>query len=101
MKNFVLVYDPHADEDPVVYPFEDDENAAFAKLTTETIDHLGQPGIEVVLFRAESLEALQRLNSRYFHPEVSRRLREQPELLRQGTERITRLLGEMVPGIGR
>lgn len=100
MKNFVLVYDPHADEEPIVHPFGDDEEAAFAKLTTETIDHLGQPGIEVVLFRAESLEALERLNSRYFHPEVSRRLREQPELLRQGTEQVTRYLGQMMPSVG-
>ncbi len=100
MKNYVLVYDPHADEEPVVHPFEDDEEAAFAMLTAETIDHLGQPGIEVVLFRAESRESLMRLNSRYFNPEVSRRLRENPEILRKGAEQLTHHLIEMAPNLG-
>ncbi|MDE2891444.1 MAG: hypothetical protein OXN86_02910 [Chloroflexota bacterium] len=101
MKNYVLVYDPHADDDPVVYPFGSDEDAAFEKLAAETIAHLGEAGIEVVLFRAESFDALKRLNLRYFNPDASRRLREDVEALHRRAEQLTRNLGEMVSSAGR
>ena len=87
MKYLLVVYEPGSAKDPSVLTFEDDL-AAFKALESRTIANLGRDGVEVVLFYIDSEETLRSTNSRYFNPQASRRLKENPEMLRRGIEQV-------------
>lgn len=98
MRYFVLTYDPRADTDPIVQDFST-SSEAFQVLEQETLDNLGAPGIEVVLFYCDSEESLRGANERYFNPEVTHRLRENREIIREAAERLTAQVAAMAPSL--
>ncbi len=98
MKYFVLTYDPRADEDPRVQEFDEDTEA-FRVLEMETLQHLGRDGVEVVLFYCDSEQTLRSANQRYFNPEATKRLREDPDVLRRGIEQIRSDMAAMPAGL--
>ena len=100
MKYFVLTYDPRADEDPRVQEFAEAAEA-FRVLEVETLEHLGRDGVEVVLFYCDSEQTLRSANQRYFNPEVTKRLREDPDVLRRGREQIRFNVAAMSAGLPR
>lgn len=96
MKYFVLTYDPSAKSEPLVQEFDED-GQAFLELESQTLANLGREGVEVVLFYCESEAALRSANHRYFSPEVSERLLENIEGIRNGAQRIQHRIFESVP----
>ncbi|MCY3839334.1 MAG: hypothetical protein OXH09_11950 [Gammaproteobacteria bacterium] len=96
MKYFVLTYDPRSDREPRVREFNEHIDA-FRELESQTIENLGREGIEVVLFINESETALRSTNQRYFNPEVTRRLRENPSVLASGLENMRHGMSALGP----
>ena len=96
MMFLLLIYDRESDDDPVLFGFEDDQEA-FKELESQTLAKLDSPGVEVVLFYAESEKIVRSANPRFFNPMATRRLGEDHSVLWAGIEQLRENLGGAAP----